>query len=217
MCGAIIPHGAQPPSDCESFPVFIWTTSGDTVPGRVEEIVFSSTCMACIISELDLAELKTNSNVTFETPSFEEVGRMNERAYITESETALGDIKAGIFVDLLKNICDPCIKTHGLRERHGGSFVCVAVTVTIGDHVGIHYIVTEKAYRRRGFASKLIHGILVQARDDGICTASVPIMCCAELYEKLGFRKVATMRGFYRPAFVAQNSRTRKTSHPDDL
>ena len=176
--------------------------------------------MACIISKLDLAERKTKCDVTFDTPSFEEVGRMNERAYITESETALGDIKAGIFVDLLKNICDPCIKTHGLRERHGGSFVCVAVTVTIGDHVGIHYIVTEKAYRRRGFASKLIHGILVQARDDGIRTASIPILPVwvdLGLYQRLGFREVATMRAFMRPEHVIAMWLDQATSQPYNL
>ena len=151
--------------------------------------------MACILSELDLPELKTNSFSTVDTPGFEEVRRINVRAYGMEDGTG----GAAYFAHVV-NIRDPRFKTHGLREGHGGAFVCVAVTVTIDDDVGIHWVATEEAYRSRGLASKLIHALLKQARDDGVRTASLQSSPDGlGVYKKLGFRQVATMRGFVRP------------------
>ena len=121
---------------------------------------------------------------------------MNVRAYGIDDGTG----GATYFAHII-NIRDPRFKTHGLRESHGGAFVCVAVTVTIDDDVGIHWVATEEAHRRHGLASKLINGILVQARDDGVRTASLQSSPDGlGVYKKLGFKQVATMRAFVRPA-----------------
>jgi ribosomal protein S18 acetylase RimI-like enzyme len=78
--------------------------------------------------------------------------------------------------------------------------VCVALTLTVGDDLGIHYVATEASHRRRGLASRLLRALLAAAREKGLRTATLQASPDGlSVYERLGFRRVATLRGYRRP------------------
>ncbi|BDE06072.1 hypothetical protein WPS_13480 [Vulcanimicrobium alpinum] len=90
------------------------------------------------------------------------------------------------------------VRANGLRDRE--TFVCVALTIAVDDDLGIHYVATEAAHRRRGLASRLLRAILANARAAGMRSAILQASADGlAVYERLGFRRVATLRGYLRP------------------
>jgi ribosomal protein S18 acetylase RimI-like enzyme len=74
------------------------------------------------------------------------------------------------------------------------------VTLTLGDDLAVHYVATEAAHRRRGLATRLLRAVLAQARADGLRTATLQASPDGlPVYLRLGFRRVATLRGWLRP------------------
>ncbi len=182
---AVVPLDATPPADDPQLPHCLWTVA-DMVPGRVEETGIATPCMGVTLDDPAL-ELDGGA-LGVETPSLAVLGDVNERAY--------GD--AGTFGPLVRALRDDRIRTHGLRA--GDTFVCVALTLAIGDDVSIQYVATEATHRRRGLAGRLLHAVLAAARDEGMRSATLQASPDGlSVYERLGFRRVAMLRGFLRP------------------
>ena len=61
------------------------------------------------------------------------------------------------------------------------------------NHLGLFDIVTDKAYRRRGFSEQLMHGLLSWAKQHGVQKAYLQVMLnnapALRLYTKLGFKE----------------------------
>ena len=136
-------------------------------------------CMA-----LDLGDLRSPSEAAIETPPLDVVGTLNDRAYGQEEER-LGP--------LLAAIDDPRVHTHGVRVD--GEWACVAVTLRVDHDVSVQYVATERAYRRRGLAARVVGGALAEARADGFRSATLQASPDGySVYERLGFRTVTTLR-----------------------
>ncbi|MBO0932346.1 GNAT family N-acetyltransferase [Fibrella aquatilis] len=184
---AVVPVGELPPADDILLPGCLWTLA-DAVPGRLEEPSIATPCMGVMLDDPALLALG-NGAQTVDTPSLRLLGDLNERAY---GET-------GGFTPLVSALQDERIRAYGLKDN--GSFVCVALTLTVGDDLSIHYVATEADYRRRGLASQLVLSLLAKARGEGLKTAT--LQASEEglpVWERLGFRQVATLRGYLRPA-----------------
>jgi ribosomal protein S18 acetylase RimI-like enzyme len=126
--------------------------------------------------------------LAIESPPLEVVGAVNEHAY--------DDF--GIFGPLVSGLRDERVTTYGVVKE--GQFVCVALTLRIGDDVGIHYVATEQAKRGRGLASRLLGAIMVSARNEGLASATLQASADGlSVYRRLGFRQVGTLRAFMRP------------------
>jgi ribosomal protein S18 acetylase RimI-like enzyme len=132
------------------------------------------------------------------TPSLADLGDLNERAY--------GD--AGTFGPIARSLHSDAMSLHGLRTcadpftpDRPGPFVCVMLALRIGDDVGVHFLATEAEYRRKGLASHLLVAVLRGAAAAGATSASLQASEDGlTLYKRLGFRVVATLRGFVLPA-----------------
>ena len=186
---AVVPAGESPPEeDDPRLPYCLWTVAS-AVPGRVEDTGVEMPCMGIELENL-VAEV---ASMEVEVPSLAEIGDMNERAY--------GDT-SGEFGPLVEALQDDRVRTHGYRDSiSGGVFVCVALTLAIGDDISIHYVATEASHRRRGLASSLIRQVLAGARAQGMRTATLQASKDGlSVYERLGFRRVAMLHGFLRPA-----------------
>lgn len=180
----VVPLGASPPADDPQLPRCVWTVAG-TVPGRVEEAEIATPCLGVALDEAVLA--RDSGAWPVEAPSLAVLGDLNERAY--------GE--SGVFGPLVQALRDDRIRTHGLRED--GAFVCVALTLTVGDDLSIQYVATEAAYRRRGLASHLLRAVMAVARNEGRRSATLQASPDGlSVYERLGFRRVALLRGFLR-------------------
>ena len=182
---AVVPADAAPPADDSRFPQCLWTVA-DEVPGRVEEPGIATPCLG--ISLDDPALRLEGGALAVETPPLAVLGDVNERAY--------GQF--GGFGPLVRALRDDRVRTHGLRDRD--VFVCVALTLTIGDDVSIQYVATEAGHRRRGLASRLLLAVMAAARDEGMRSATLQASPDGlSVYERLGFRRVAMLRGYLRP------------------
>jgi ribosomal protein S18 acetylase RimI-like enzyme len=182
---AVVPPGAAPPADDPGLPGCLWTLAG-AVPGRDEKPAIATPCLGLALDDPALALDGAATGV--EAPSLAVLGEINERAY---DEPA-------VFGSLVRKLRDDRVRTHGLRED--GAFVCVALTLMLGDDLAIHYVATEAAYRRRGMASRLLRAVVADARREGLRTATLQASPDGlPVYRRLGFRRVATMRGFLRP------------------
>jgi ribosomal protein S18 acetylase RimI-like enzyme len=74
------------------------------------------------------------------------------------------------------------------------------LTLTVGDDLSIQYVATEASHRRQGLATRLLLAILASAKAEGLRSATLQASPDGlSVYERLGFRKVATLRGFLRP------------------
>jgi GNAT superfamily N-acetyltransferase len=182
---AIVPIGAAPPADDPRLPLCVWTV-GDAVAGRVEDPGIALPCMGVALDDpaLDLG----GGAPEVEVPSLVALGDMNERAY-----DAIGGL-----TPMLRMVRDDRVRAHGLRD--GGEFVCVALTLEVGDDLGIHFVATEADHRRRGLASRLARAVMAAARERGMRTATLQASADGlPVWERLGFRRVATLRGYLRP------------------
>jgi ribosomal protein S18 acetylase RimI-like enzyme len=183
--GAVVPPGAAPPADDLGLPHCLWAVA-DAAPGRVEEPGIATPCLGLVLDDPALRLDRPASDVA--AASLAVLGDVNERAY--------GQF--GVFGPLVRQLRDGRVRTHGLRE--GGGFVCVALTLALGDDLGIHYVATEASHRRRGLASRLLRALLAAAQGQGMRTATLQASPDGlSVYERLGFRRVATLRGYLRP------------------
>ena len=182
---AVVPADAAPPADDPRLPHCLWTLA-DAVPGRVEDAVIATPCMGVA---LDNPALELDGGAPdVEAPSLAVLGDLNERAYG----------QAGVFGPLVRALRDDRVRTYGLRDR--GAFVCVALTMAVGDDVSIQYVATEAGHRRRGLASGLVLAVMAAARGEGMRSATLQASPDGlSVYQRLGFRRVATLRGYLRP------------------
>ncbi len=182
---AIVPAGAAPPADDPLLPLCLWTVA-DAVAGRVEEPELATPCMGLVLDDPAL-ELGGGAR-DVETPSLAVLAGVNERAY-GESDW---------FGAMLQPLRDDRVRLHGVRAE--GEFACVALTFRAGDDLGIHFVATEAAHRRRGLASGLVRAVMAAARGEGMRTATLQASADGlPVWEALGFRRVATLRGYLRP------------------
>jgi GNAT superfamily N-acetyltransferase len=180
----VVALGAVPPPDDPRLPSCIWTFA-DRVEGRVEHPEIAMPCMG-----LDLAMFSGafDGQVTVVSPTPAEVGAANDRAYGV----------APLFGPIASRLCDDRIATHGLVVDD--RIACVAMTLSLGDDLGIHYVATEAAYRRRGLATRLLTVVLQRGRDDGMRTATLQASPDGlPVYRKMDFREVGLLRAFVRP------------------
>jgi ribosomal protein S18 acetylase RimI-like enzyme len=178
---AVVPGDAAPPADDPGLPHCLWTVA-DVVPGRREEVGIAMPCMG-----LALAALEPVAPVEVEEPSLADVGAINDRAYGQVEQLA----------PLVRALRDDRILTHGLQVD--GTLACVALTLRIGDDISIQYVATEDRFRRRGLASRLLLAVMSRAAATGATSATLQASPDGlPVYERLGFRRVATLRAFLR-------------------
>lgn len=182
---AAVPFDAAPPAEDPQLPHCLWSIAG-AVPGRAETTGIAMPCMGVV---LDDPTLRLEGGAPeLAVPSLEVLGELNDRAY--GQQAVLGP--------LLRRVRDDRVRVHGLRD--GGAFVCVALTLALGDDIGIHYVATELGHRRRGLASRLLLAVMAAARRSGMRTATLQASPDGlPVYQRLGFHHVATLRAFFRP------------------
>ncbi len=180
---AVVPLGQPAPADDPQLPHCLWTIE-NAAAGRVEVPEIATPCMGVALDDPDLRPL---SQIRVESPSLAIIGELNERAYDD----------AGTFGPLIEAASDARIRTSGVRV--GDSFVCVALTLDVDDDLGIHYVATDAGHWRRGLASQLVRTIMADAQTRGMRTATLQASNDGlPVWERLGFRRVATLRGFLR-------------------
>lgn len=185
----VVPFGATPPPDEPSLPYGLWTVE-ESVPGRLELARIAMPCMGVELATLDALDTRDapSEPLHVEVPPLPLLGALNDRAY--GQQDLLGP--------LLGALRDERIKAYGLRD--GDAFVCVALTLQLGDDIGIHYVATEHSHRRRGLAGRLLVAMMAAARASGIRTATLQASPDGlPVYKRLGFRHVSTLRAFLRP------------------
>lgn len=187
---AVVPAGVAPPtSDDPQLPHCLWAVA-EVVAGRVEDVSIAMPCMGLALD--DPALTFDGGSQDAEAPSLALVGDLNDRAY---------DDVGGAFGPLVRSLRDERIRTYGLSVD--GVPVCVAMTLTIGDDVCVHYVAVEVAHRRRGLARRLLLAVLAEARAQGLRTATLQASPDGRsVYERLGFRHVALLRAHRRPPAV---------------
>ncbi len=193
--GAVVPLGISPPeTDDPLLPYCLWSVAAD-VPCRTPDPTIATLCMGVELSHPALAPDAVAEALSVETPPLDAFAAINERAY--------GDF--GTFSSLVRNLRDDRARIHGRRSQDDldGPFVCVAavaLTLTVGDDVGVHFVATEAGHRRRGLASGLLRRVLAAARAEGRRTATLQATEGGRgVYERLGFRSVAMLVGHLRP------------------
>ena len=183
----VVPYDSAPPADGPDLPSCVWTLA-DRVEGRVEDTTIVTPCMGLVLAD---AALPATGDVVVVSPSLAVVGAANDRAY--DSPPALAPL-----AELLD---DPRVRTHGVEVD--GVPVCVAMTLALGDDLGVHYVATEAAHRRRGLATRLLLAVLAEARVDGFATATLQASPDGRpVYRRMGFREVGLLHGFLRPGAV---------------
>jgi GNAT superfamily N-acetyltransferase len=180
---AVVPGDATPPADDPGLPHCLWTVA-DAVPGRREEPGIAMPCMG-----LALDGLEAIAGVEVQRPSLADVGEINDRAYGQVDQLA----------PLVRELRDDRILTHGLRVD--GGFACVALTLRVGDDISVQYVATERRFRRQGLASRLLLAVMARAHATGASSATLQASPDGlPVYQRLGFRRVATLRAFLRAA-----------------
>ena len=126
--------------------------------------------MPCMVLRLADAAAPT---AAAEHPPGAVVGAMNDRAYGQDETLA----------PLLAAVDPGRLRMYGLRVSE--TWACVTAT--------------EAPFRRRGLASDLLLAVLAQARIDGARTATLQASPDGlPVYERLGFRTVATLHALVR-------------------
>jgi GNAT superfamily N-acetyltransferase len=121
------------------------------------------------------------------SPSLAEVGAINDRAY------GIGPL----FGPIAGRLRDDRMAAHGLLVDD--RIACVAMTLTLGDDLGLHYVATEAGYRRRGLATRLLTAVMQRGRADGMRTATLQASPDGlPVYRKMDFREVGLLRAFVR-------------------
>ncbi|HWH92974.1 MAG TPA: GNAT family N-acetyltransferase [Baekduia sp.] len=185
---AVVPLDATPPPDDPQLPHSLWTVAG-AAPGRTEAVGIAMPCLGLVLDDPALDLGAGAGGVEVEVPPLAVVGAVNDRAYG----------QADQLEPLLAALRDDRIRTHGLRLD--GELACVTLTLAVGDDVSVQYVATEQRHRRQGLASRLLLAILAAQRERGMRTATLQASPDGlPVYERLGFRRVATLRAFLRSA-----------------
>ena len=175
---AVVLAGAAPPRADDGLPHCLWSVV-DAVPGWSRLPEATMPCMG-----LELAAGPGGSGAV-ERPSLAVVGTLNDEAYGQEDRLA----------PLIAALDPGAVEAHGLRVD--GTWACVAVTLAHRDDVSIQYVATDARFRRRGLATALLRGVLADALAAGHPTATLQASPDGlPVYERLGFRTVATLHGF---------------------
>jgi ribosomal protein S18 acetylase RimI-like enzyme len=186
---AIVPFGLAPPPDAADLPHCLWT-AGAAPAGRSEADGAAMPCMALALDELASpppAGPEPEAGATFDHPPLRVVGAVNDHAYGQPDRMGR----------LLAAVDEPRFVTYGLRVHQ--TWACVAAILRLDDHASVQYVATDHAFRRRGLAASVVRRALAEARADGARIATLE--ASAEgfgLYERLGFKTVATLRAFVR-------------------
>jgi GNAT superfamily N-acetyltransferase len=180
-----VPYGFAPPQvDDDGLPHCLWADA-DAIPGRYEREHIAMPCMGLALD----GPIDDTGGEPLDrfTPSLDVVGEINDRAY--------GQVEA--LAPLVRTLQDDRIATHGVRV--GGCPVCVALTLRIGDDISIQYVATERRHRRQGLASRLLLAVMARAAATGATSATLQASPDGRpVYERLGFRTVATLRAYLR-------------------
>ena len=180
----VVPAGRTPPTDDPSLPFCIWSLTGP-VDGRAPDPALAMPCMGL---PLDGPLPFDVPDVDVAAPPLAELGAMNDRAY--------GSGPA--FAPVAARLSDERVATHGLLD--GGRFVCVALTLALGDDLAVHYVATEADHRRRGLATALLGAVIATGRDRGMRSATLQASPDGlPVYRRMGFREVGLLRGWVRP------------------
>lgn len=83
-----------------------------------------------------------------------------------------------------------------------GYTVAVGLAVRDGDYVGLYQVVTDEAYRRRGFGRAVVFGLLRWGKANGATIGHLSVVPdnipAHTLYGKIGFREVYQYRYYVR-------------------
>lgn len=182
-----VPHGFTPPQvDDDGLPHCLWAEA-DAVPGRYEREHIAMPCMGLALNGAAPAFPDGGAPLDRVTPTLDEVGVINDRAY--------GQVET--LAPLVRTLQDDRVTTYGARA--GGETVCVALTLRLGDDVSIQYVATEREHRGQGLASRLMVDIINNARATGATSATLQASPDGRpVYERLGFRTVALLKAFIR-------------------
>ncbi|GMH41540.1 hypothetical protein BSKO_09450 [Bryopsis sp. KO-2023] len=187
----VVPSNTPPPVE-DPGSHYVWTCA-DAVAGRVADTDMVLPIMGVRLedSTLNLDGAATNA----EEPSLERIAAINFEAYCASHD---GDALVARGIYFLLSIRDPRVRVYGLRVEE--EFVCVAITLRVGEDLHIDFLATEQNYRRRGLACSLIKSILVNGRREGMRTAT--LLATSDglpVYERVGFRRVGVIRAYVRP------------------
>ena len=184
----VVPADAVAPADKPGLSSFVWTLA-TVVQGRVESPSLAMPCMGLDLVSAEVPDRSPDTGtVALVSPSPAEVGAANDRAYGPPP----------VFGPLAARIDDERVRTHGLTVD--GDLACVAMTLALGDDLGIHYVATEADHRRRGLATRLLDEVLAQAAADGFRTATLQASPDGHpVYRRMGFREVGRVHAFMRP------------------
>jgi ribosomal protein S18 acetylase RimI-like enzyme len=186
----VVPADAVAPADDPLLPYCVWALDA-RMSGRVEDTAIAMPCMG-----LDLVASTTptprrtagDGPVVLTSPPPGVVGDVNDRAYGGPPW----------FGPLAARLDDDRLRTVGLEVD--GVLACVAVTLTLGDDLGIHYVATDAGHRRRGLATRMLDEALARAAADGLRTATLQASPDGRpVYRRMGFREVGLLRAFVRP------------------
>jgi ribosomal protein S18 acetylase RimI-like enzyme len=186
--GAVVPPGLEPPVDDADLPYGLWTVS-DSAAGRIEAPEIATPVLGLWLKNYSRPPKVGLQSYTIGPATLAHVGDFNERAY--EDVGVFGPL-----VRALEN--DANVRAFGLSREN--ELAAVALTLQVGDDLGIHYVATNLKFRRRGFASALVSHLLIEAQTKGLRSAT--LQASAEglpVWLALGFRHGATLRGFVRP------------------
>jgi len=189
-------------------PGCIWAVC--TIKNRVERPSILMPCLAIDLAEFArLEQQREDASIVVEedefeyaVPPFDVIRAMNEQAY--------GIVPTPTSIPLITSPNDdPIIRAHGLRLKDPDAaasrlpasvspFVCIMFTMLLDGDLSIQYVATERSFRRRGLASRLLRRVLHDAyHTAGARTASLQATPDGlSVYERLGFRRVGALRAF---------------------
>ena len=189
---AVVPVGAPPPPDDDGLPHCLCSVAS-AVRGRVE---IPDVAMPCMALALD-AWAPEPEGAAPGRPPLAVVGALNDAAYGQRDRLA----------PLIGGLADGDVESHGLRVD--GAWACVALTLTIGDDLSIQYVATDARHRRQGLATRLLRAVIARGGAAGRRAATLQASPDGlPVYERLGFRRVATLRAFVRAADQPRSSTT---------
>jgi GNAT superfamily N-acetyltransferase len=112
------------------------------------------------------------------------VGRVNDLAYGNVDqrlERTLSPLPPGVL--------------RGYQVELGGTPAAVALALHNGEDCGVSFVATVPNARRRGLATLVMHGALLEARASGLTTTTLQATDAGErLYRSLGYRRLCDMQ-----------------------
>ncbi len=142
-----------------------------------------------LVMILDLQKIDLHPQHEIEIQYLEIDEWMSAYAKVSQAFTSNQDIHKEILEAITA-------RTHMVTIKHAGEYVACGLGVLERESVGLFDIVTAPRFRRQGYATQIVMGILVWASQHGARHAYLQVMeqnsPGRQLYEKLGFEE------FYR-------------------